>query len=180
MDSDKALILRVKQGCPDSMRQLYERYKDDLLTLANALLNDIASAEDVVHDVFVAFAADIEGFQLRKSLKGYFVTCVRNRSRDRLRTRTRNAEKHAQLTVPDADHNSPAQLAVAAETAQLVRDALGQLPIDQREAVVLHLRGQMTFRQVAALQDVSVNTVQGRYRYGIKKLRSLLQEQVNS
>ena len=67
----------------------------------------------------------------------------------------------------------------AAETDQLVRDALSCLPVDQREAVVLHLRGQMTFRQIAALQDVSVNTAQGRYRYGIEKLRSLLEEQVN-
>ena len=40
--------------------------------------------------------------------------------------------------------------------------------------VSLYTQGDLTFRQIAAIQNVSINTVQGRYRYGITKLRSIL------
>ncbi len=51
---------------------------------------------------------------------------------------------------------------------------MGQLPYEQREVVILHLRAGMRFRQIARLQDISVNTIKGRYRYGLDKLRSIL------
>ena len=46
--------------------------------------------------------------------------------------------------------------------------------LEQREVVVLHLQGDMKFRQIAGMLEISVNTVQSRYRYGMGKLRQLL------
>jgi len=57
-------------------------------------------------------------------------------------------------------------------------DILARLPFEQREVVVLHLRAGMKFRQIAKLQDISVNTIKGRYRYGLSKLRSILNGEV--
>lgn len=57
-----------------------------------------------------------------------------------------------------------------------VARALEKLPIEQREVVVLRLQGDMKFRQIAEMLDVSVNTAQSRYRYGMEKLRQLLSE----
>jgi DNA-directed RNA polymerase specialized sigma24 family protein len=56
--------------------------------------------------------------------------------------------------------------------------ALAELPYEQRETVVLHLKGGMKFREIAAMQSVPINTVQGRYRYGLDKLRSILNDEV--
>ena len=55
---------------------------------------------------------------------------------------------------------------------------MAQLPYEQREAVNLYLQGDLTFRQIAVIQNVSINTVQGRYRYGITKLRSILNSEL--
>jgi DNA-directed RNA polymerase specialized sigma24 family protein len=52
------------------------------------------------------------------------------------------------------------------------------LPFEQREVVLLHLRHGMKFREIARHQNVSQSTVQGRYRYGIDKLRSLMASEV--
>jgi len=52
--------------------------------------------------------------------------------------------------------------------------ALAQLPYEQREAVVLRLCSGMRFHAIARTQGVSINTVQGRYRYGLDKLKTLL------
>jgi len=56
----------------------------------------------------------------------------------------------------------------------MVTRALEKLPLEQREIVVLRLQGDMKFHQIAAMLDISLNTAQSRYRYGMEKLRQLL------
>jgi RNA polymerase sigma-70 factor (ECF subfamily) len=63
---------------------------------------------------------------------------------------------------------------------QLLSAAMAQLPYEQREAVALHLGSGMSFPEIARIQDASVNTVQGRCRYGLQKLRSLLNSEETS
>jgi len=58
--------------------------------------------------------------------------------------------------------------------------ALEQLPYEQREVIALHLRGASTFKQIAQIQGVSINTAHSRYRYGIKKLKVMLNGEVGS
>jgi len=55
---------------------------------------------------------------------------------------------------------------------------MAQLPYAQREVVVLHVQGGMKFRAIAKSQNASINTVQSRYRYGLDKLRSLLNGEI--
>jgi RNA polymerase sigma-70 factor, ECF subfamily len=55
-----------------------------------------------------------------------------------------------------------------------LRRALAALPADQREVLVLHVWGELTFSEVGKLLGVSSNTVASRYRYGLTKLRELL------
>jgi len=65
-----------------------------------------------------------------------------------------------------------------AEDMQRINDALAQIPYEQREVVTLHLKAGMKFREIARLQNGSVNTIQSRYRYGLEKLRLLLDDEV--
>jgi RNA polymerase sigma-70 factor (ECF subfamily) len=51
---------------------------------------------------------------------------------------------------------------------------MAQLPYDQREIVMLHHQAAMTFKTIAESQGISVNTAKSRYRYGLDKLRSIL------
>ncbi len=72
----------------------------------------------------------------------------------------------------------PLSRAIHDEELRRLADALATLPYEQREVVVLHLKGDLTFRAIAAVQGTSINTIQSRYRYGIDKLRSLLNGEV--
>jgi RNA polymerase sigma-70 factor (ECF subfamily) len=65
------------------------------------------------------------------------------------------------------------------EQAAKLSQAVGQLPDEQREVVLLRLTADMKFRDIAKVQQVSINTVQGRYRYGLDKLRSVLNGEVD-
>jgi len=62
------------------------------------------------------------------------------------------------------------------EDAGRLTDALARLPLEQRETIVLHLNGGMKFKEIARMQKIPLSTVQGRYRYGLEKLRTILKE----
>ena len=178
MLEDKLLVLKCRRGSRDAMCRIYEKYKDYLLTLAKGLLSEQQSAEDVVHDVFVSFARKARQFQLTGSLRGYLATCVINRVRDKIRARTRQAVALESANPVILDSVNPEHCIIEAEELQRLRKAISQIPYEQREAVMLHLKGDMKFKEIAKLQGVSVSTIYGRYRYGLDKLRSMLNSEL--
>ena len=178
MIEDSLLVLKFKRGNREAMCAIYHKYKDRMLTLANGLLVDRTAAEDVVHDVFVAFVKSIDNVRATGNLQGYLTVAVANRSRDYIRRRSRHPETSCSVEIVAAPADRPDQQAISSEQSRHLRAAIYQLPYDQREVVILHAFGQMKFNRIARLQEVSINTVQGRYRYGLKKLRSLLNGRV--
>ena len=107
MLEDRLLVYKCRRGNKEVMCRLYEKYKDDLLTLAKGLLGEQAEAEDVVHDVFVSFARSARRFQLTGSLRGYLATCVSNLARDKIRARTRRTEAQGPETPSVSDSDNP-------------------------------------------------------------------------
>ena len=178
MLEDKLLIRRFKRGSESAFNRIYEKYKNYLLTLATALLHDVSAAEDIVHDVFVAFAKSMEEFELTGSLKRYLAVCVINRARN-----VNKALKPLSLAADQAEHSMsgsprPEQSAILAEHSERINNAMAQLSYEQREVVALHLISGMKFRQISELKDKSINTIQSRYRYGLEKLQSILDKKV--
>jgi len=145
------------------------------LDLAVVLTGDVHAAQDVVHDVFVKFARSVRGLSLAGSLKGYLVVSTVNRVRDYRRDRQRRGEQGLENAVGTAASlRPPEQWAILSEQLERLSRAMTQLPYEQREAVALHVQAGLTFRAIARRQNTSTSTAQGRYRYGIEKLRSLL------
>jgi RNA polymerase sigma factor (sigma-70 family) len=178
MIEDELLKWRFKRGSREALQRIYEKYLYYLLTLAMALLHNKSEAEDVVHDVFVGFAESAENFKLIGSLKSYLATCVVNRARDRIRANIRKPIQADILKSGNADSHGPEQSIISTEESLRLNSAIAQIPDKQREVIVLRLKGQMKFREIAKLQGVSVNTIQGRYRYGLEKLKSILKGEV--
>ncbi len=174
MVEDNILVWKFNRGSKDALRRIYEKYKDDLLGLAITLLRDRSLAEDVVHDVFVSFAGTVGSFHLSGSLKGYLSTCVANRARDRNRLRSPRLAGPDVVETAGSDSNGPIESAIGVEETGELQDLLARLPYGQREVIVLHLHHEMRFREIAKALGISINTVQSRYRYGLEKLRSIL------
>ena len=176
---DKLLIWRFNRGDCEAVRRIYEKYKHELVALAAALLKDVSAAEDVVHDVFVTFL-QLKHFRLTGSLKSYLATCAANAARNVIRTNVR----HQQETLDESQAilsktNSPDCEAIFGEQNRIVSRAIWELPYEQRETVLLHIQGGLKFAEIAESQKVSVNTILGRYRYGLEKLRSKLNGEVH-
>jgi len=69
---------------------------------------------------------------------------------------------------------------ITSEDAQRLQQALAKVPFEQREVLLLRLHGEMKYREIAQAQQVSTKTVLSRYRYGLDKLRVLLNSELNS
>jgi RNA polymerase sigma-70 factor (ECF subfamily) len=178
MLEDKLLVWKFKNGDSSALRKIYEKYKNDLLALAITLSNDKAAAEDVVHDVFVSFAEFAGRLHLRGSLKSYLSTCVANRIRNLGRTKHRQSVLLTDVQTINSDQDNPAQSAMSKEDKQRIARAITRLPYEQQEVIILHLMGDMRFRSIADARDISISTVQSRYRYGLDKLRTLLNSEM--
>lgn len=178
MWQDRRLVWQLQRGSREALRQIYETHKNDLLALAMALASDRAIAEDALHDVFVSLVQFAPRLRLRGSLKSYLATCVANRIRNLGKQRGQQAVslEHAEQVC---DHSQqPQRQVMSVEAAESINRSLAQLPYEQREVIVLHLQGGLRFKTIAKEQDLSINTVQSRYRYGLDKLRSLLNGKV--
>ena len=175
MIEDKLLILKFKHGSSDALRRIYEKYKVYLLKIAVALLHDASLAEDAVQDAFVRFAQSQNSISINGSLKAYLRTCVINSVHNKNREKQhRNSTELNDSGSITSKSNNPLQWIVCKEESIWINDALERLPYEQREIVVLYLFGDMKFRQIAKLKDVSIRTIQSRYRYGLEKMRSIL------
>jgi len=174
MLEDRLLIWKFKGGSSEALCRIYRKYGDYLLALAAALLQDVNTAEDVVHDVFCKFIESREKFKLAGSLKSFLATCVVNLARDKLRARQLQTCDLNEAAATALDTNEPEHEAIFGEEARNLNRAIAQLAYEQREVITLHLRGGMKFREIAGLQEISINTAKSRYRYGLEKLRTLL------
>jgi RNA polymerase sigma-70 factor (ECF subfamily) len=176
MPDEKKLIKQFNQGSKDSLCQIYQRYKNDLYGFAMSLLHEANAAEDVVHDVFVSFAQKSGTYTLKGKLRNYLLASVANRARDLWRQKSQNDVALDAAAVLPRTGYAPEQDLILAEEYAILQKALSKIPYQQLEIILLHLHHEMTFRQIARAQGVSINTIQSRYRYGLEKLRSLLKE----
>jgi RNA polymerase sigma-70 factor, ECF subfamily len=177
MFEDRKLIDRSKQGDKAALRCIYEKYKDDLLTVSLSMLREEKDAEEVLGEVFAAFAGGMGQFYLFGSLKSYLMTCVISRVRERLRKRMYHVEGldsrgplRSNLLETDESINNN-------EERELLTK-LAELPAVQREVIVLHLQGGMKFREIAGLQATTTAAVRGRYRYGLEKLGAIMRSEI--
>jgi len=175
MLEEKLSIWELNRGNREVVRRIYEKYKKDLMTLATVLLYDRSGAEDVVQEVFVSFIKSAEKFRLTGSLKGYLSACVANNARNRNKARKRHPSAGLDEAEPFvSDSERPDFFVMLSEELQQLTWALARLPYQQREILLLHLYSGMKFKAIANLRSESINTIKGRYRYGLDKLRSLL------
>jgi RNA polymerase sigma-70 factor, ECF subfamily len=156
----------------NGIEALYRKYGATLLLFATAISRDRARAQDALHQVFLTL---IENGSLRQATdkKAYLFACVRNAVLNDAKLRQRDMSldtDSAWFSTPERDY--------AAE--QNLRRALGDLPDDQREVLVLHVWGELTFSEISDLLDISSNTAASRYRYALAKLRDSMFAKENS
>jgi RNA polymerase sigma-70 factor (ECF subfamily) len=145
---------------------LYRLHGSALLLFAMAITGERGRAQDAVHQVFLKL---IENGSLSRAVnkKAYLFACVRNAVLNEGKLQDRNTTldlNSVWFIPPNRDYMGE----------QNLRRALGILPDDQRQVIVLHLWGELTFSEIGELLSVSSNTAASRYRYALAKLRDAM------
>lgn len=174
---DAALSERLRSGDRDALATLYDRYAPLAMGVAMRVVHDRTVAEDVVQDAFVTVWQKIARYDgSRGSLRGWLITVVRNRAIDRVRATRATVD----VDAPEAEAllrtgpNPTSDDALERVTAEAVRQALIQLPDDQRTAIQLAYFEGYTYREIADLTGVPRGTASGRLRLALGKLRDSL------
>jgi RNA polymerase sigma-70 factor (ECF subfamily) len=162
------------QDDPAACELLWGHYAGDLFALLQTMLCSKHDAEDVLQTVFVRIVRKRRHLAKAHCIDAYVHQIARNEAISFLRRRRRQrrgSELDAEpwLTPAEAD-DRPEELAEELQTV------LARLPQAQREIVVLKVYRNKTFREIAAMLELSLNTVASRYRYGLEKLKTLLKD----
>ncbi|HEY0169752.1 MAG TPA: sigma-70 family RNA polymerase sigma factor [Pyrinomonadaceae bacterium] len=183
-DADDAGLLRaVARGDESAFARVYDRYSPILLGLLLRILRSRAEAEDVLQEVFLQVWQQARSFdESRGRAFTWLVTLARSRAIDRLRSvdsRERAALRSAEDGQPVTQASAPAdEDAIRAERAEAVRGALGELPEEQRQVLVLAYLEGMSQSEIAAAKNQPLGTVKTRTRAGLKKLSESLRSRL--
>ena len=177
MLQDKELLRQMCRGDKQALRLIYEKYKEDLFTVAMSLLRNVDLAEDCMSDVFVRFAGSVNNLRIHSNLKGYLVSSAVNRAKDILKKMGSHKDLDVEAIKGYEVFADPIIEVSEIEEKRRIFEALKKLPWEQQEVFVMHVQTDLKFREIAKLKKVSTKTIQSRYRYAIEKLRAILERQ---
>jgi RNA polymerase sigma-70 factor (ECF subfamily) len=153
------------------LEALYERHGESLYRYLVFRLGSAEDAEDVLQEAFVRFARYDLRWRLVRNETAFVFRVARNESNRFLRRRLGRKEGERMIASGRAGRFSEAFVTPVEPTLALLLRRAAELPAEQREAVYLKVFDGLTFKEIASVCDVSVNTAASRYRYGIEKLR---------
>ncbi len=181
--SDEDLVRAFQAGSEGAFQALFERYGDRAFFFALGLTRSDPLAEEAVQDAFFAFLKGLDRFRPggKGSFRSWLFKAVRSRALDLLRKEGRLVplQEGGDPALFEDGRDGPGVFERRERTLLLGR-ALASLPREQREAVVLKVFEGMSFKEIGGITGVSPNTASSRYRYGIEKLKFLLERRVRN
>jgi RNA polymerase sigma-70 factor (ECF subfamily) len=180
--ADDDLVARLREGDRAAVEQAYVAHHAAIRGFARRLVGDDASAEDIVHEAFVALPRVIRRFRGEGSLRSFLIGVAINHSRRHVRSAIRRRRATERLAVRDEVCPPPAAATPADDLARKrlatrLWSALDRLPIDQRAVFVLCEAEQRTSVEVGEIVGAPEGTVRTRLFHAKRKLREILEDE---
>ncbi|MCB0838009.1 MAG: sigma-70 family RNA polymerase sigma factor [Bacteroidetes bacterium] len=181
---DKDLIKGFIAGNDHYFDVLIQRYKAKVFTTIYLIVKDRCIAEDLFQDVMIKVVRMIRAGKYNEEGKflPWVVRIARNLAIDHFRKVQRNPIQRENEdydifnTVQQAEGSSEEKI-IREENARYIRGLIQKLPDKQREVLIMRSYADLSFKEIAAITDVSINTALGRMRYALLNLKKLAQEQ---
>jgi RNA polymerase sigma-70 factor, ECF subfamily len=156
----------------EDWKSCFSEVAPGLLLFARQWVRSATDAEDIVQEAFVKFWRRNHQIDNRALL----YAAVRSIALDFVRRDSRRARREANALAEADDYVEP-QFEFEDETQHALAAAIGGLPRDQREVLVMKIWNELTFGEIASALGISQNTAASRYRYALAALRKTLQPQ---
>ncbi|MCB9320868.1 MAG: sigma-70 family RNA polymerase sigma factor [Lewinellaceae bacterium] len=181
--SDQELINCYLEGDEKAFETLLNRHKTKIYTSIYLFVKDSEQAEDIFQEVFIKIIDTIrrgkynhEGKFLQWAMRISYNMCVDQFRRSKRRTNVSLSDEFDIFDVIPASDSNMEQSMIQTQTNDKVRKLIDLLPDEQREVVILRHYADMSFKEIASLTRVSINTALGRMRYALINLRKLIEE----
>lgn len=179
--ADEELMTLVEDKDQRAFEVLYDRHGGAAYSLAQRIVGNAETAEDVTQEAFISIWRSGARFdRARGSVRSWTLGVTRNRAIDALRRQAGRAPKldfddDAALEAQPSGELTDSE-AIRRETASRVRGALAELPGEQSHVIGLAYFGGFTHSEIAEMLGVPLGTVKGRMRLGLEKVRVQLAE----
>lgn len=175
-EANRRLLLRIADGDPTALEELYGRMHTAVYALALSYLRNVHDAQDITQDTFVRVWDKAQDYRATGSATAWVLTVCRNLSLMKLRSETR------QTTLDDAEWDAiPANSgSVTQEDRVLLQELLSQLDAQARRIVLLHAVSGLKHREIAALLTLPLPTVLSKYHRAMKKMRARMEGDENA
>lgn len=181
--NDEQLITLFKKEHASALEELVHRHKDKLFTSIVLLVKDTFLAEDIFQDTFIKIIDTIRAD--RYTEKGKFLPwamriahnlCVDHFRKIKRTPVIRTGDDKDIFNVLSFSESSAEDKMMTRQSHENVRRMLDMLPDEQREVIILRHYAELSFKEIADLTSVSINTALGRMRYGLINLRKMMME----
>ncbi|MHB1922169.1 MAG: sigma-70 family RNA polymerase sigma factor [Chitinophagaceae bacterium] len=181
--SDQELIVFYLQGDEAALGHLIHRHQDKLFTSIVLLIKDTYLAEDIFQDTFIKIIDTIRAG--RYTEKGKFLPwairiahnlCVDHFRRIKRTPIIRTSEDKDIFNVLKFSETHAEERMILRQSHDRVQKMLDLLPMEQREVIILRHYADLSFKEIADLTGVSINTALGRMRYGLINIRKMMTE----
>jgi len=170
------------EGDTDAFEKLFRTWYEPLHRFAYSYIGSVHGAEDVVQSVFLNIWVQREHWDPQGTIKSYLFTAVRNEALNVLRhlkVKT-DAEHEIRSIYYELQHAQEEDERIrSVETEKKIRDSIDQLPPRCRQIFMLSRYSGLTYTEIAALLDISINTVTTQMGRALKSLRSHLSDHVH-
>jgi RNA polymerase sigma-70 factor (ECF subfamily) len=178
---EAGLINRIAEGDDSAFTALYKRFSGALYGMAFRMMNDAKEAEDVLQEGFTYIWRKAGTYDPNRSSPfAWAVMITRNKAIDRLRVRQRIEKLRERVTAEESfsqnKDETSADEPTLRERGAIVRSALLDIPLEQRQALELSFFGGLTHEQIAERLDTPLGTIKARIRRGLLRLRDCLKE----
>lgn len=180
---DETLIALIAQRRAEALEQLYERYSAPIFGLALMIVDDRSTAEEITLDVFMRVWQKAATYRSEQAKVSTWLTHIaRHHAIDVLRRQAVRPDQSA-LGWDEVQPGSvtsgqdPQELAEISLRSERIRNAISQLPGDQKQALQLAYFGGYTQSQIAEMLAQPLGTVKTRIRLAMQKLQDLLRDE---
>ena len=181
--NDQQLIADYLNGNEKAFEELLSRHKDKIYTSIYLFVKDHSLAEDIFQEVFIKIIDTLrkgkynhEGKFLQWALRISYNMCVDYFRRTRRRPKVSPTDTFDIFDVLQTPDLNAEQHIIKSQTHQKIRNLVDMLPPEQREVVILRHYADMSFKEIAQLTRVSINTALGRMRYALINIRKMVEE----
>jgi RNA polymerase sigma-70 factor (ECF subfamily) len=181
--NDQQLIAQYLNGDERAFKELLDRYQQKIYTSIYLFVKDDALAEDIFQEVFIKIINTLrsgkynhEGKFSQWAMRISYNLCVDYFRRSKRRPHVHPNETFDIFDVLKSGEPNAEQLIMRSQTHDKIRSLVDMLPPEQREVVILRHYADMSFKEIASLTRVSINTALGRMRYALINIRKMIAE----